>query len=311
MEFKKIKGIIERYLKGNHGIIEQQAVDQWLNSLRGKQLPHKSEKLESIRHDIWQHVEYQYEYLSRRRTSRKRLLWRSVCSVAATFLIGFILFKYIRVDHDIRYSTGPDETREISLSDGSSIILRENAELLVSKQFETDSIRLVELYKGEAFFRVKKDASRPFVVKNELMKTEVLGTSFTIRTHDVLGTWNIHVKTGQVRVSTMEKDSQHYTLLANDSLSFDQKKNNIHYMHFADLPRGKLIFEEESLQKVVQKLAKQYDRNIQVTEEIGRAHQFSGEFDADEPFASVLEIICIATGTQYQLQEDTIILFKK
>lgn len=306
MQFEKIKEIIDRYLKGNQGISEQRAMENWLDSLTSKPLPHSSEKLQSIGHDMWQHIEHRRE--SHDRVSRMQLLWSTIGSVAATVLIGFALFKHISSNQDVHYNTGLKETKEILLADGSSITLRENTHLSVSHRYRTDSIRSVELSKGEAFFSIQKDHHRPFVVKNKLMQTEVLGTSFTIQTQDALGKWNIRVKTGQVRVSQMGWDKGHYTLLANDSLAYDQEQNSVDYIHLMPAPREKLLFQDASLQQVIQKLAKQYKRNIQVADEIGQAHQFSGEFDADEPFASVLEIICFATGTQYHLEKDTIIL---
>lgn len=309
MQFEKIKEIIDRYLKGNQGNSEQRAIENWLDSLTKKPLPHSSEKLQSIGHEMWHHIEHRRG--SRDRVSHMRLLWSTIGSVAATVLIGFVLFKHMSSNHDIHYNTGPGETKEILLADGSSITLHENTHLSVSHRYKSDTIRSVELSQGEAFFSIQKDHRRPFVVKNELMQTEVLGTSFTIQTQDALGKWNIHVKTGQVRVSQMGLDKEHYTLLANDSLSYDQEKNRVDYLHPMPTPREKLLFQDASLQQVIQKLAKQYKRNIQVADEIGQAHQFSGEFDADEPFASVLEIICFATSTQYHLKQDTIILSPK
>src|SRR5690606_25014971 len=132
------------------------------------------------------------------------------------------------------------------------------------RQFNTDSLRLVCLQYGEVFFEVAKDAGRPFIIKNKLMRTEVLGTSFMIRSNQEHSDWNIRVKSGQVRVSPTDQQAQSYLLLADDSLHYNQKNNKIDYVQAETAGRGNLIFQDASMQTVVTKLAKRYKRTIQL-----------------------------------------------
>lgn len=311
MLLKRIKEIIEQYLQGTHSELQQRAIDSWLDKLQSTSAPHTAENLEHIRDDMWHQIKTLRSHKWPNTISRRRLLWQTVASIAAVLLAGFLIFPLIGNKPDQLYHTGPRETKEISLADGSTLKLHENTRLSVSRHFKTDTIRQVDLHEGGAFFDVAKDPTRPFIIKNKLMQTEVLGTSFTIRSLDALGKWNIHVKTGHVRVSQMNTQDEPYILLAGEDLYYDREKNLVRYTPSTSTSRGDLVFQDEHLEKVMWKLAKRYNRPIHVPEDIVQTHQFSGEFDEEESFLAVLDMICIATNTQYHLQGDTIVLSQK
>ena len=63
------------------------------------------------------------------------------------------------------------------LPDNSSVWLKENATLTYSD----NGVRSVVM-RGESFFEVAKDASKPFVVDAGGLKVKVYGTSFSVRT---------------------------------------------------------------------------------------------------------------------------------
>jgi transmembrane sensor len=75
------------------------------------------------------------------------------------------------------YHTGTGEQREISLEDGSRVLLNTNSALSVA--FE-DNRRIVELQYGQARFTVAKDSNRPFIVTSHGLATKALGTVFDI-----------------------------------------------------------------------------------------------------------------------------------
>lgn len=75
------------------------------------------------------------------------------------------------------YSTEVGERSVIPLSDGS--ILELNTNSVVEVNF-TESKRNIELIKGEVYFDVAKDPSKPFVVKIGEDKVTAIGTAFSI-----------------------------------------------------------------------------------------------------------------------------------
>lgn len=115
---------------------------------------------------------------------RETFMMKYALRYAAAILISFGLsFLYL-------YNTKPGfgklaqlKTTEfkdkIELADGSLIQLNTNSKLIYPKQFG-DNKRLVKL-KGEAFFNIKRDPSKPFIIESGKTLIKVLGTSFNIR----------------------------------------------------------------------------------------------------------------------------------
>jgi transmembrane sensor len=76
------------------------------------------------------------------------------------------------------FRTGVGQTTTATLFDGSQVTLDTNSVLTAS---EVAGIRLVELKKGRAFFKVAKDASRPFKVLAAGRTVTATGTAFSVR----------------------------------------------------------------------------------------------------------------------------------
>ena len=70
---------------------------------------------------------------------------------------------------------------KIILPDGSTVWLNAGSRLTYSKNFDAD-IREVELT-GEAYFDVKKDERRPFIIHAQKMNIKVLGTAFNVKSY--------------------------------------------------------------------------------------------------------------------------------
>lgn len=79
------------------------------------------------------------------------------------------------------YSTELAESREITLKDGSHITLGANSK--IATDF-SDTERRVELLRGQAFFSVSKDHSRPFLVNTPTTQVRVVGTRFDVHRGD-------------------------------------------------------------------------------------------------------------------------------
>ena len=104
------------------------------------------------------------------------------------------------------------ETKSLLLPDGTEVVLNAGSRLVYPARFH-QAKRIVRLY-GEAFFKVKKDAKHPFVVKSGNFNTTVLGTQFDVKNYggvaptvvliegkvvltDSLGQGNVVMKPGQ------------------------------------------------------------------------------------------------------------------
>jgi transmembrane sensor len=76
------------------------------------------------------------------------------------------------------YSTAVGAVTTVPLSDGSKVTLNTDSQIHVAL---ASTGRRIELDRGEAFFEVSKDSSRPFVVEIADKRVVAVGTKFSIR----------------------------------------------------------------------------------------------------------------------------------
>src|SRR5262249_47175706 len=77
-----------------------------------------------------------------------------------------------------RYSTPVGGIDNVALADGSRMTLNTDTRIRVAL---TETERRIELDKGEGFFEVAKDPSRPFVVYAGNKRVVAVGTKFSVR----------------------------------------------------------------------------------------------------------------------------------
>jgi transmembrane sensor len=99
-------------------------------------------------------------------------------AAAVLLFIGFfyLISRFYRSTTDV---VTLSNIRTVTLPDGSEVTLNVNSTLSYPEEF-TEEARIVSL-KGEAFFDIKRDTRRPFMIKTGNATTEVLGTSFSVK----------------------------------------------------------------------------------------------------------------------------------
>ena len=114
--------------------------------------------------------------LSRRAMLRKVAATGSVgIAVAAVATIGFL-----RTGRN-QILTPVGEIRRVPLLDGSVVAVNTNTELNIDIK---PGLREITLEKGEVWFDVAKDKSRPFVVSSGDIRVRAIGTAFSVRRRD-------------------------------------------------------------------------------------------------------------------------------
>jgi transmembrane sensor len=108
---------------------------------------------------------------------RSGLRWIAA-SVVAIAIFGAALNLYVFSPRDTVYETPVGGHRVIALADGSRIEL--NTDTVLRARI-TNTLRTVTLIRGEAYFRIKHDTTRSFVVNVAGSKVTDLGTAFSVR----------------------------------------------------------------------------------------------------------------------------------
>lgn len=132
---------------------------------------------------------------------RRRRLLRVAALAAGMAACGIVSLAVLRdpqSDRQLAFSTGRGENKSELLSDGSRIELGALSRVEVRY---TPGHRDIVLERGEAYFKVAKDHTRPFVVTAGAMQVTAVGTQFNVRRVD--GDTVVTVNEGRVKVEPL------------------------------------------------------------------------------------------------------------
>jgi transmembrane sensor len=190
------------------------------------------------------------ERLRRRRPARFAAI---AASVAACLVFGG---RYVAsVSHD--YVTAAGERRAVSLADGTQVFMNGDSALDVSFN---DGTRKVTLARGEVYFDVVHDATRPFTVTAGDGLVRDIGTAFSVRREGNGAA--VVVARGEVEVDPAGPGRPPSLLTADQATVYgDSTPTVVHTVDASkDLSwvRGQLILENQSLADSVQAINRFY-----------------------------------------------------
>jgi transmembrane sensor len=110
------------------------------------------------------------------RSRYMRRAWGLAASVLAVLIGG--TFWWLATAKPPEYTTGRGEHRTVSLPDGSRVVLGGDSSVALNY---SEARRDLNLKRGEAYFEVKKDATRPFVVEAGAVQVTAVGTAFDVK----------------------------------------------------------------------------------------------------------------------------------
>ncbi|MFT3755205.1 MAG: FecR domain-containing protein [Pseudoxanthomonas sp.] len=143
--------------------------------------------------------------------------WLRAIGFAAVFALigalGWTAFRHAPTEQ-ADYATTTGELRTLALGDGSQVTLGSDSRIAVSF---SRAQRDIELQRGEAFFIVAKDASRPFVVAAGPRRATAVGTRYAVRRDDA--NLRVVVTEGTVQLDADGQPTQPTTLLPAGSIA--------------------------------------------------------------------------------------------
>jgi ferric-dicitrate binding protein FerR (iron transport regulator) len=195
---------------------------------------------------------------------------RKVLRIAAIVLLLVIPSVFV-----IRYFTRPLQNqmnaslsiKEGKLPDGSSVTLNKGTTLEYPFSFKGDK-RNVKL-SGEAYFEVKHDDAKPFIVTSHNVKVEVLGTSFYVNTNASNNTMEVIVNSGSVAIYFDDHKENALFLSPGEKARINPGQEKMgkdintdpNYMSWMT---QRFIYNNEPLIKIVADLNKVYHTNLYI-----------------------------------------------
>jgi transmembrane sensor len=128
----------------------------------------------------------------------KKTNWLAIAaSIIVLCTIGYFALDYFNDGSKLVTVASNNAVLADTLSDGTVVTLNKSSQLSYPQKFG-NSLRSVSL-RGEAFFNVTPDKTKPFIIKVNDVTIRVVGTSFNIKSRD--GKTEVIVATGVVNVA--------------------------------------------------------------------------------------------------------------
>lgn len=178
--------------------------------------------------------------------------WKRVTALALAACLAVAILPGLGARLVSDHRTGTGEMRLVVLDDGSQVHLAPQSALRL--RHDPDQ-RGVDLLAGEAFFQIRPDPARPFVVRAQGVETRVLGTAFDVRlNHDSV---RVAVQSGLVAVTRDGAPATH--LGAGDALDVDRADGTARLQQVATTEvagwrDGALFFVDTPIAEVVDNL---------------------------------------------------------
>lgn len=220
--------------------------------------------------------------------------------LAACVCVAFVavIATYLGQSQDLpTYRTSIGGSASVPVADGSRITLNTDSEVRVAL---TRAERDVWLDRGEAFFEVAKDASRPFVVNAAGHRVVAVGTAFSVRSNSDRSA-RITVLEGSVRIEAGSAagarapaselaSAGNVALVHTDGIDI-QRKSVAEIEETLSWRSGYLVFRDVPLPDAVAEFNRYNVRRIEVADPRLGQIKLSGRFQATqyEAFVRLLE----------------------
>lgn len=347
MDRKAFHQLLKRYAEGACSEAERQLIDQWYEMLDDESaLPADHSLNEELEQRLWNNIR------DRARTGsapavplgsgsngwrNDRNGWRkwAVAAAAISVLgIGFYIYRRHNPEGEnvllraelkeglLEKTNNSSTKQDYTLEDGSRVILEPGAKLAYPQHFAGEK-RAVYL-EGTAFFSISKNASKPFYVYNDRLVTQVLGTSFTVKTGKEQV--EVAVRTGRVAVYENGELSAHagggrgtngVIITPNEKVTYYAEDRHF-VTSLVDTPVAiaaedgndgqiKFVFEDAPLSQVLEKLEKTYNIQISVENDNLNHCPFTGDISGQSLYDK-LELICQSIRATYEIKGTAILI---
>lgn len=230
----------------------------------------------------------------------------ALVAIAVFAGVTFFLFNNLS-GSQVALESEAGTVREVTLPDGSLVSLNENSTLTYDKTFGEKN-RTVTL-KGEGFFEVERDESKPFIVRTDAFEVTVLGTSFDVSAYENNEAASVVVATGLVQVDAGKEQIQ----LTPGDMGRIVKAEKMLSKTRADIVETmswrvkSFTFNNDKLGEVVENLSKTYHMNVRLSQNELKNCRLSATFN-NRTLKEVLQIISSTLNVEVEKTSDGYLL---
>ncbi|MDA7949601.1 MAG: FecR domain-containing protein [Hyphomicrobiaceae bacterium] len=230
---------------------------------------------------------------------RHRGVTRAAAALAAMLAIAVFIFAediWIAAFADV--ATGAGHKQEIVLPDNSRVTLNTASALAIDY---TAGERRIRLLRGEAFFDVRPDTTRPFRVEASEGLSEPVGTAFAVRKTD--DSVVVTVTHGEVAVRPAQAAAEPASyerplIVADRQIAYRRgivtaRPREVDVAKMLAWRTGKIVFEDMDFSEALAELDRYLPGRIVVASRVGNAPKVSGVFETNDVQIAVRAVAAV------------------
>jgi ferric-dicitrate binding protein FerR (iron transport regulator) len=306
--------IIRKYLAGDADPAEKKEIAAWTNADGNNLAEFRAlRKLYDIA--LWTVEADKSKSVPFQQPKDKKTIVYRIISIAATvaLLLSFSYTSWVKqqiptvVKQTIHVPAG--QRAELVLADGTNVWLNAGTTFTFPNHFSSKE-RAVQL-DGEGYFKVTKDAQKPFIVKTAMYNVTALGTEFNILSYSKSPLFEVSLLNGLVEVVSgdrkvrLEPDTKLWK--SGDSLLKENIKN-YDYLLWKD---GLISFDNESVEMIVSKLELYFDTRIIVENKSFMKRRYTGKFRTKDGIEHILKVFRLKDSFIYLKDDEANVIIIK
>mgnify|MGYP000213021782 CR=1 FL=1 len=309
------KDLLYNFFKGNVSIEEGQKIKAWVEASKENERTFYRER------KIFDALML-YNPLPEKKISILNILYnKSVEWLKIAIAVIFtLLLSYFYQEHKVgldsmamsTISVPEGQRTNITLPDGTNVWL--NARTTIQYPVSFNRRGRFVILKGEAYFDVKRNESKPFVVRTDAYNIEVLGTKFNVNAYPGTEKFETTLMHGSVKV-ILKTDSLQTVILAPDhKLSLEKGRlimTKVEDYNPYRWKEGLICFSDESFPNIMKDFEKYYGVKIVIENENVLQSNFTGKFRQSDGIDYALRILRKNINFQYEKDNEEQIIYIK
>ena len=249
----------------------------------------------------------------------RRLGWLKYAAVVAAIVsVGYFSFKGGKSEvesgfGDIVIVTPQGSRTQLALPDGSKVWLNAGSTISYSQGFGY-TVRIVRII-GEGYFEVARNEELPFSVESDNVMVKVLGTKFNFRDYPTDAEATVSLAEGSVSMNSRKNPVDDRLLKPGQRATVDKRTGQIRVEDYEvanakQWTNGRLIFDGEPLQEIVNTLERSYNVKITISDKNLLPLRFYGDFlRQEQTLSEVLDALAQTGKIRYEQEGKNVRLY--
>ena len=307
--------LLRKYLKGKASEEEQQFLFRYYDLLKSEDdlvSDLSPEEIRELKTGMRTAIDMQIASREQPRGRVRQLnTWLKASAAAILLIIGAVYVYNInaRPNSEIPVALSEKENKEnrlIHLPDGSMVIVSAGSKFNYPSSFDGMDERKVYL-EGQAYFDIKHNPSKPFIVYTGNLRTTVLGTAFNVKALPKDEEIIVTVTRGKVRVSN------HAEVLGliepNQQMIFNKSNENtvhkvVETVDYVKWKEEDMLFDDVTVEEATELLEERFKVKIMFSDSLIKSNRFTTTFPRNADLEKMLKSICAFNNANYQYDRD-------